>query len=167
MSFSDPLCKSPVECDHTHVALAEIRIASCSLQSGLEEQTNKANRRQFGYHGCKVTASTKMVDGCWVHRGEEEDRDDVETPGCPPLLSESRKGEEITGHHRWDYQHWVQLQVRRGSHNAPYFHQHQPDHKQKLLFRCNRISCLLSVLLWWRCKVPKIFLIPALLLCKT
>lgn len=91
MSFPDPLCKSPLECGRGHVAFAEIGIDWCGLQSGL---VKKANRLKVGtpqvQRNC-LERGTKMTDGCWVHRGEEEGRSS---------LTQSRKEEEITVHRR-------------------------------------------------------------------
>ncbi len=41
-----------------------------------------------------------MADGCWVHRGEEEDSEDTRPVSFLLLLSESYREEAITDHHR-------------------------------------------------------------------
>lgn len=96
MSFSDLLYKSPLECDRAHVALAEIWIYSSGQQSGLKKQMNKANHHQFGNH------RYKKADGCWLHRGEDEDKDSMETPSRQLHVSESRTTEETSTHRKWD-----------------------------------------------------------------
>lgn len=81
-----------------------------------------------------------MADECWVHRGEEEESGSMETPGRSlplPLLSESCKEKEITGHRRSNHQLRVQPEVRRSSHNAPCFHrthQHLPHQQESRCF---------------------------------
>lgn len=110
MSFSDPLCKSPLECDRAHVAFAEIRIDWCGLQSGLVEQMNKANRLQVEIPQVQRNCLERHQNGGWVlgsygRRGRQRRHGDTGPPAPPlPLLSESRKEEEITGHRRWDHQ---------------------------------------------------------------
>lgn len=82
---------------HWNVALAEIWIYSSGQQSGLKKQMNKANHHQFGNH------RYKKADGCWLHRGEDEDKDGMETPSRQLHVSESRTTEETATHRRWDH----------------------------------------------------------------
>lgn len=59
--------------------------AACRVASW--SRWTKLTAFRSGYCRCSMAArrGTKMADGCWVHRGVDEDGDDVETQGCQSL----------------------------------------------------------------------------------